>query len=701
MKKSSFIIPVMLTLVFIYSFKTLTEENSAPQGPTSSHVVVAFVTYNDHGNNLYIDNLALGSRPAVSDLAITAIDNIPPGTYITPGSSPVKIFPKIHITNIGSTQSTDTIYACLRITSLAYFDSILIESPVPAGTDTVIQFDSIMVSAGTGLDLFTYLQASGDTLQYNDSLYQWTYFQEGVKRNVLFQEFTSATSFGCAINNVGMNNFINNNFDSIVAIKYPWGVPSPNDSMYLASKIQMDSIVSYFNAAFVPLSYADGNTFISLPYNTDSLLNAPYQTRRNIGSPISISVSDSVSGNTITSKIDINVLSQLPPGNYRLKPNVLQRVVAFDTIPTNWYDSTFYDVFRKAIPGIHGVPIQTSAGTQSFTFTYNIQAGWNASQIFTAAFVENEETREVLNSAKGGNFTPVTLPPASRLNTDQMQVDPHYPYRQNGFNVLISTPHSNPNVNWNGQDVLPPQYKYFVELFEGYYPPPGWTISNPDALFTFQRFTGVNGPSFTGVNCIQMPFYNYDTINAYRRDTLKSKIYYELRDSNIITFNYAYAPYSNTFRDSLKVLISVDGGETYPFEVFNKGGNSLATAPATSTGFAPINASQWKTDTIHLGGIVSVNPISSAIPGNFVLNQNYPNPFNPVTKIIFSIPNKSYASLKVYDVTGREIRSYINSNIQAGTYSVDFDGNGLSSGVYFYRLTAGDFIQTRKMVLVK
>ena len=366
-----FIIPAILVLMLVYSFTELTAEKEV-QGPDPDQVVVAFVTYNDHGNNLYIDNLALGSRPGVSDLTVTAIDNIPPGTYITPGSSPVKIFPKVHITNIGLQQNIDTIYAFLKINALSYLDSVLIE-PLAAGKDTILQFDSIMVSAGTGIDLFAYLRASGDTLQYNDSLYQWTFFQEGFQRNVLIQEFTSATSFGCAVNNVGMNNFINDNFDSIVAIKYPWGVPSPNDSMYLASKVQMDSLVSYFNAAFVPLAYADGNTFISLPYTTDSLLNAPYQYRRNIGAPISISVSDSISGNTVTSKIDINVLAQLPPGNYRLKPNVLQRVVAFDTIPTNWYDSTFYDVFRKALPGIHGVPIQTSAGTQSFTFTYSIQ----------------------------------------------------------------------------------------------------------------------------------------------------------------------------------------------------------------------------------------------------------------------------------------------------------------------------------------
>ena len=695
-KRQVLIIPLLFMIALVYSFTQLNKTGEA--GLDYDQVVVAFVTYNDHGNNLYIDNLTLGSRPSTVDLAITGVDSIPPGTYYTPGPSAMTIYPRFHITNIGSQASVDTQYAFLRITALSYFDSTEIGS-ISAGYDTVVQFDSIVVPPGTGLDMFAYLRVLGDTLRYNDSIYQYTLFQEGVQRNVLFQEFTSATSSGCAVNNVGMNNFINTNFSTITAIKYPWGIPSQNDSMYLSSKVQVDSLVNYFNASLVPLAYADGNTLIALPYNTDSLLNAPYQYRRAIGSPVSVSVTDSLSGNTVTSKIDMNIVSALPPGNYRLKVNAMQRVVQYDTIPTNWYDSTFYDVFRKALPGIHGVPITTSPGMQSFTYTYTVQPGWDASQMFTAVFIENEDTKEVLNSAKGGHFMPNPLQSVRRNFTgrDMIPFDAKIPYSVNGFTVTTGMPF---NIK-ESPSVTDPQYKYFVQLFEGYYPTPGWTIINPDALFTWRRYTGANGPTFTGTHSMQMPFYDYDTTNAYRRDTLKSVIYYGLRDSNQMTFNYAYAPYSNTYRDSLKVLISVDGGLTYPFEVFNKGGNGLATAPATSTAFSPNNSGQWSTDTVQLEGIVSVEPISGSVPDGFTLSQNYPNPFNPATKITFSIPARTYASLKVYDIAGREIRSYVNAFIQAGVYSVDFDGSGLASGVYFYRLVTDEFVETKKMVLIK
>ena len=92
---------------------------------------------------------------------------------------------------------------------------------------------------------------------------------------------------------------------------------------------------------------------------------------------------------------------------------------------------------------------------------------------------------------------------------------------------------------------------------------------------------------------------------------------------------------------------------------------------------------------------------NNIIPEHYSLEQNYPNPFNPTTYIHFSIPKSGDVSLKVYDVQGREITEYFNELLNAGTYNFEFDGSGLSSGVYFYRLVAGDFISTKKMILTK
>jgi hypothetical protein len=89
------------------------------------------------------------------------------------------------------------------------------------------------------------------------------------------------------------------------------------------------------------------------------------------------------------------------------------------------------------------------------------------------------------------------------------------------------------------------------------------------------------------------------------------------------------------------------------------------------------------------------------LPKAFSLAQNYPNPFNPVTKINFAIPKQGFVTLKVYDVLGREVNTLVNEVKQVGSYSVDFDGSSLASGVYFYRLESGSFTDIKRMILVK
>ena len=93
---------------------------------------------------------------------------------------------------------------------------------------------------------------------------------------------------------------------------------------------------------------------------------------------------------------------------------------------------------------------------------------------------------------------------------------------------------------------------------------------------------------------------------------------------------------------------------------------------------------------------------------NFKLYQNYPNPFNPATKIKYSIPNVAEATLrplhtklKVYDILGREVKTLVNGEKQSGAYEVEFDASRLSSGIYFYKITAGNFSEIKKLVLLK
>ncbi len=89
------------------------------------------------------------------------------------------------------------------------------------------------------------------------------------------------------------------------------------------------------------------------------------------------------------------------------------------------------------------------------------------------------------------------------------------------------------------------------------------------------------------------------------------------------------------------------------------------------------------------------------LPSEFALSQNYPNPFNPSTKIAFSVPNQGNVTLKVYNLLGQEVATLLNEVRTAGVHEVSFNGINLSSGVYFYTLTSGDFVSTKKMMLIK
>ncbi|MCU0414745.1 MAG: T9SS type A sorting domain-containing protein [Ignavibacteriaceae bacterium] len=106
------------------------------------------------------------------------------------------------------------------------------------------------------------------------------------------------------------------------------------------------------------------------------------------------------------------------------------------------------------------------------------------------------------------------------------------------------------------------------------------------------------------------------------------------------------------------------------------------------------------TAKINQGAVTSLND-DEATPDVFILEQNYPNPFNPATTISFSIPSSAFTSLKIYDVLGNEVGSLLNDNLIAGYHVVDFKAEGLRSGVYFYKLESGNYVETKKMILLK
>jgi hypothetical protein len=125
------------------------------------------------------------------------------------------------------------------------------------------------------------------------------------------------------------------------------------------------------------------------------------------------------------------------------------------------------------------------------------------------------------------------------------------------------------------------------------------------------------------------------------------------------------------------------------------------------TGVIHYSVSQYKVvprANADLQGVsfTSVEPIAGdAVPTVYGLSQNYPNPFNPSTIIEYSLPSSGFVSLKIFNLLGQEVRLLVNDVQPAGRYSARFDASGLTTGLYFYRLQAGPFVEVRKMLLVK
>jgi hypothetical protein len=103
---------------------------------------------------------------------------------------------------------------------------------------------------------------------------------------------------------------------------------------------------------------------------------------------------------------------------------------------------------------------------------------------------------------------------------------------------------------------------------------------------------------------------------------------------------------------------------------------------------------------------IMLNPVATSVrmlnvAVEFELYDNYPNPFNPGTTIKYELPRASHVSLTVYDILGREVSVLVNDKREAGAYEVKFDGSNLASGIYFYRIQAGSFMQTKQLLLLK
>ena len=650
-------------------------------GVSSRNIVIGFFTYNGYGNNLYIDNVRTGSQINY-DVKVTSLLNLPyDTTYSVKQSGTDTVTPRIGISNVGRIASTDSIKVYLKIDPIGYFDSTKI-APIGSGVSVATSLKKITYPIGPGLYISAYLGYELDSNRTNDTLRQFSIVLPGYERNVLFEEFTSNSSPACANNNSYLNQFINNNFDKVCALKYHLGLLG-TDSFYIANPIDSDARRRYYYAGAVPLTIADGKTFISIPYGDSVNLYNPFNNRLLRGTPVQISVTDErISPGVNRATATVNILSSLKPGNYRIRFNAVERY-RNDTLQGSNGESNFYDIFRAVYPDTNGIPITVAMGTNQYSVTYNIDSRWQDSMIYTCAYIQNDADREIMNCAK------------SRMKISDYEYDK--PGKHIGKADLFNAGDNSKRTVLGESDTL--QSSLTAELFEAFFPPIGWRVFNQDGFITFDQFTGANGPSIGGVKSVIMNFYDYNIPG--QRDSIYSTSYRDLFQSDTVRFDYAYAQYNAANIDSLTVRVSTDGGVSFPFEIFRRGGLGLATAPQTSSYFVPQNNTQWRSFSFPLSSIVSASSNATEIPSKFQLHQNFPNPFNPSTTISFILPVRTFTELVVYDISGKEVAVLSRGYSDAGEHKFRFNAAGLSSGVYFFSLNTTGYSETKRMVLLK
>jgi hypothetical protein len=167
-------------------------------------------------------------------------------------------------------------------------------------------------------------------------------------------------------------------------------------------------------------------------------------------------------------------------------------------------------------------------------------------------------------------------------------------------------------------------------------------------------------------------------INSTLLDTLSSD-YYSTSDSGLVAY----------YRMEMLEDLGINGDGTDDLRDLSVNGNHLDT---------------YGDPILDISGafiITGVEKIDNHITSQFHLSQNYPNPFNPSTNIQFRIAETGFTRLTVYDVIGNKIETLISENLSAGEYEIEFNASQLSSGIYFYKLQSGSFIETKKMLLLR
>ena len=271
--------------------------------------------------------------------------------------------------------------------------------------------------------------------------------------------------------------------------------------------------------------------------------------------------------------------------------------------------------------------------------------------------------------------------------TDTTTEAQYFPVRRLlvAFNTFVSNAYNiNIGIDGDGLSVVPPDSTTFVNnVIKGV---SGVTqsplILQIDTATNTTWSSNIYYGSSLGISPVPAGFTNTDPLINLQTDAF-------------------YRPGSNS-----PLINSATG--SYPFVSMDMDGQlreTLADIGADEVSTSPITIKPVTSSDVGPGNLQLIMGIKSNLggvpPKNFILEQNYPNPFNPSTKISWRSPASGWQTLKIYDILGREVATLVNEYRSAGKYEVEFNASNLPNGVYFYRIQAGNFIDTKKMILLR
>jgi len=298
----------------------------------------------------------------------------------------------------------------------------------------------------------------------------------------------------------------------------------------------------------------------------------------------------------------------------------------------------------------------------------------------------------------------------------------------------VVTEIENPEVVYG--PILENPVSSFLESFEGTtFPPAGWIKLNPDGGTGWNR--QVNGttpiPGWTGGRITVPPgggnavaFCTWNTGGATSNDQwLVTPQVMNVQANDSLKFYLRYWP--NSYDDTLEIRISTTTPTIGNFTIlvatlgflgvgttdtnWNQRGYRLSdyVTPGSNIYIAfrervadNLNdGASFSLDLVEVTTVVGVDELGNQQPASFALSQNYPNPFNPSTMIKYAIAKPSHVTISVFNLLGNEVARLVDGFRQAGSYEVTWHADGYASGVYFYRMQAGTFSETRKLVILK